>query len=358
MSNPVNIPGPKRRRRWLTVVLTTVVTALAGLVLWFGEFSPGGRDPIFRGKPESEWIKNLKYSDSRQAEEWRSYGEEGVQVLIRGLEQARRTGRAYRRFNQRVPGFVRQLLPAPKPDSTVSVRMCIASLLWSLGNDAKSAAPVMIWTANQDESVEVRQLAIGYFNYNGSENCPLNQLSPSQKKKLLPAYVRPFADPASASARHNASIGIKFFPEQREVVAPVLARALEDSDPHVRVYSAEALNRIAPEVAQETGAMSVLVSCVKAPNDPAAPKAVAALAHAGSQPEVAVPVLIECLQGTNTLIACEAVWALEWAPKEFNAFAERIIPALGVAAERKDNAGGYAKVALARWQSKSDGQRK
>src|SRR4029434_3842607 len=125
--------------------------------------------------------KGLKYSDSQQAKEWRTFGEEGVQVLVRGMEQARRTGRAYRRFNERLPAFLRQWLPTPKPDSTASTRLCIASLLWSLGNDAKSASPLMIWTANNDEAVSVRQLAIGYFNYNGAENCPLNQLSAAHK---------------------------------------------------------------------------------------------------------------------------------------------------------------------------------
>jgi hypothetical protein len=68
---------------------------------------------------------------------------------------------------------------------------------------------IMIWTANNDEAVSVRQLAIGYFNYNGAENCPLNQLSAAQKNQLLPAYIRAIQDLANAGVRHNASIGIK-----------------------------------------------------------------------------------------------------------------------------------------------------
>jgi hypothetical protein len=342
------------KRSWprVAILVFIVVTILTGLVLGFGEIFSENNDAIFRGKPESEWIKELKYSDSQQANEWRAYGDEGVQVLIRGLERARRNGRAYRRFNERLPAFLRQFLPTPKPDSTASIRMCIASLLLSLGNDAKSAAPIMIWTANNDEAVSVRQLAIGYFNYNGADNCPLNQLPAPQKEKLAPAYLRAIQDAANAGLRHNASIGIKYFPDQRDAVAPVLVKALQDSDPYVRVYAAEGLNRLAPDVAKDAGAMSLLIACVKNPKDPVAPKAVAALAHAGSQPAEAVPALIECLQGTNTLIACEAVWALEWAPKEFDAYANVIIPALAAAAERKNNASGYAKVALGRWQAK------
>jgi hypothetical protein len=338
--------------RWLVIALMTVVMVLTGLVLWFGEVFADRSDPLFRGKPESEWIKNLKYSDSQQVQEWRAYGEEGVQVLIGGLERARRTGRAYRKFNQHLPAFLRQILPAPKPDSTVSARVQIASLLWSLGNDARSATEVMIWTVNKDESLGVRQIAIGYFNYNGAENCPLNQLSAERKREVLPAYLRAIQDSRNQGLRHNASIGLKYFPEQRDIVAPILVKTLQDSDTYVRIYAAEALNRIAPEVAKEAGAMAILVAAAKGPDAGPAAKAVAALGHSGSQPQVAVPALIECMQGTNTTIACEAIWSLEWAPKEFDAYSDTVIPALSATAERKNGAGGYARAALARWKSK------
>lgn len=78
------------------------------------------------------------------------------------------------------------------------------------------------------------------------------------------------------------------------------------------------------------------------------------LGHSGSQPDMAVPALVECLQSTNTLIACEAVWALEWAPKEFQIYSDTLIPALRSATERRDSVGGYARVALVKWKSKSD----
>jgi len=102
--------------RWVVPVLLIFTAGLAGLVLWIGNISFVSHDPLFRGKPESEWIRNLKYSDNQQVEEWHAYGEDGVQVLIRGLEKANRTGdRVYRKFNRRLPASMRGWLPAAHP---------------------------------------------------------------------------------------------------------------------------------------------------------------------------------------------------------------------------------------------------
>src|SRR6266699_2744680 len=139
MTDHRSISYARRRWRWIAAVLLTFTTGITGLVLWFGGVLPISGDPLFHGKPESEWIANLKYRDDQQVEEWRAYGEEGVQVLIRGLERANRPGeRAYRRFNQLLPDFLRRWLPAPKRDSTRGTRECLVSLLGSLGSDAKS----------------------------------------------------------------------------------------------------------------------------------------------------------------------------------------------------------------------------
>src|SRR5262245_13034056 len=211
----------KHKWRWLLAVLLTFTAVFTLLVLWFGNLLPLERDPLFRGKPESEWIKNLKYNDDQQAKEWRGYGEDGVQVLIRGLQKANRPGpRAYRKFNRRLPDSLRRWLPEPKPDSTRETRECVVSLLWSLGNDARSAVPMMIWTATNDESDAVRQSAIGYFNSSEDENSFVNKLPPEQKKALLPALIRGVQDPGNWGLRNNAAIALRFYSEEREIVAP------------------------------------------------------------------------------------------------------------------------------------------
>lgn len=334
------------------------MAGLAVLWLWFGRAAAMSDDRLFRGKPESEWIKNVKTGDDQVVKEWRDYGEEGVQVLIRGLEKAKPPGGMYRRLNQRLPYFLKRWLPSPEPDSTRITRECLVWLLSRLGNDAKSAAPIIIWTAGNDEADSVRFGAIGYFNTGGGENCLVNQLPANQKTALLPVLIRAMQDAGNNSLRHNTSILLKYFPEHRDVLAPILVNALQDPEPYVRLYAAEALNRVAPEVAKKAGATSLLITIAKNSDDQRASQAVSALGHSGSQPELAVPALIKCLQSTNTLIGCEAVWALEWAPEDFTAYSDTIIPALGIAAQRKDNVGGYARVAQARWKARSDAKAK
>jgi hypothetical protein len=332
--------------------LLTFAAALTGLVLWFGGVLSVDSDRLFRGKPESEWIKNLKYNDQEQVEEWRAYGEEGVHVLIRGLEQANRPGeRAYRKFNQQLPYFLRRCLPTPKRDLTQGVRQSLVSLLDDFAKDAKSVTPIMIRVANTDESDAVRQGAIGFF-ITGGDNCRVDQMTAKEKKALLPALLRAVTDAENSAL--NAAILLKFYSEERDVVGPVLVKALQDARPEVRLHAAEALNRVAPEAARKSGATAMLVALAKDRDDQLASKAVAALGHSGSQPEVAVPALIERLESTNTLIACEAVWALGRAPDEFAAYSDSLIPALAIAAQRKDSVGGYARDAHKKWQSRTN----
>ena len=101
---------------------------------------------------------------------------------------------------------------------------------------------------------------------------------------MLPAYVDAFKNAGKNTLRHNASIGLKYFPEEREVVTPVLVNALQDFAPYVRLYAAEALNRIAPDAAKKAGATSMLVTIANSPDDQVASKAVSALGHSGSLP--------------------------------------------------------------------------
>jgi hypothetical protein len=339
-------------KRWIAALTLTAIL-LSGLALWVAGITSRKDDRPFRGKPESEWIAGLRYNDRTQVEEWRAYGEEGVQVLVRGLRRATRPSqRVHRRINQLFPVTLRRWLPAPQPDSTKSTRECTVSLLSDLGVNALGAAEAMIWVVNHDEADSVRQIAMFYFLSNPGDNCLLNQLPAKQKERLLPGLIRALQDVGNAGLRHNASMLFKYYPEDREVVTPVLLKALMDSDSNVRLYSAEALNRVAPDAAKKAGATAMLVAMAQKADDPIAPRAVNALGHSGSQLDLAVPTLVECLGSTNTLIACEAVWALEWAPREFENHSETIVAALSKTAERRDNAGGYARVALAKWKSR------
>src|SRR5438132_3281658 len=96
----------KLRRAWSKkrVVLFALFVALLGGLGWLLLPPP---DLLFHVKPESVWINNLKYNHGEKEKEWRTYGEEGVRVLIRGLERANRPGeRIYRRFYYNTPRFI------------------------------------------------------------------------------------------------------------------------------------------------------------------------------------------------------------------------------------------------------------
>jgi hypothetical protein len=352
MSGLANRASSSRRRVALVagLVAAGVVLGLAGL--WLGGMTIGDQDPAFRGRPESEWIQNLKYHDDEQVKEWRGYGAAGVQVLVRGLERANHRGeRSYRWLYRQTPGFVARCLPWPKQDSTRSTRMCLASLLSSLGKDASNALPIMVWTVNRDEDDSVRQCSINFFTGSEDERCVLNQMPAQAKRQLLPGLIRAVQHPGNWGLRNNAANALRWYPEQRKVVAPVLVKALQDPQPQVRLLAATALNRVDPAAAKASGAVAMILAIAKNPDDQLASRAISALRDYPAHAAEVVPVLLECLESTNTLVACEAVWALEWSPPEYRAYADSIVPALSKTAERNDNVGRYARVALKRFPS-------
>src|SRR3954465_8155100 len=106
---------------------------------------PATRDLPFRGRLESEWINALKYNDSAQVELWRGFGEEGVQVLIRGYARtAAPRERAYRKLNRKLPRLLQRALPDPPVDRNQDARECVVNLLSGLGANARSAIPTII----------------------------------------------------------------------------------------------------------------------------------------------------------------------------------------------------------------------
>ena len=350
--------APRHRRRLLYAVL---FLAFVGAMVWLVWASRGalswGAEPIFRGKPESYWVTNVSYwpSDS-EIKQWQAFGPDGVRVLIRGLEHANRPWeRAYRktypRIAPRLPQALARFLPAPKMDSTRATRMCLISLLSSLGTNASIAEPIMARTL-RDEAASVRQLAIGFFTHGEDEKAPLNQLDAKEKRKLLPHFIRDMEDQRSGNwgLRNNAALALRYYPEERQVVAPVLVTALSDPVPTVRLVAAGALNHVDPEASRKARAVSVVIPILRDPDDQVAYRAAELLGHMKNEAELAVPALIQALENTNTLVACTAVWAFQ-SGKQFDQYRQVIVPALNKAAQRKDNVAGYAKAALKHFES-------
>jgi len=341
----------KRKARILLSVLTVVL--LGGL----GWLALPPRDSLFHGRLESEWIKGITYgmslSDSQNQEQlqrWRDFGPEGLRMIERGLDHATR-GRTYRNIHRRLsrlPWMPVRLLPAPQMDTMRAARMNVLDLLWRMGKDAWPASAAVA-RALADEDPGVRQIAITFFTHPEDDTAFLNQMSRRDKERLLPHFIRALGDNGpNWGLRNNAALALRYYPEQARLVTPTLAKALQDPSAYVRLMSAEALNRVDANAAKTAGAAGVMITLMQDPDDQVASRAAFALRQFQTEPEAAVSALIEALHSTNSNVACDAVWSLEWA---FPKHADRIIPEMRKAAERKDSVGGYARSALKHLES-------
>ena len=315
----------KNNRQQLFVVWLPLVVIASVSILW-AVVRP--RDPIFRGKPESQWIEQLAYHDEEQVKQWRAFGSHGVQVLVGGLEGANRPVDGFYRYTYRrmfgiVPGGVMRLLPVPRMDATRRTRMAVVSLLSSLGKDAQAAAPA-VSRALRDEDESVRAIAIGFFTDTEDEDALLNQLPARQKQKLLPDFARALEAGRDWLLRHNAALALRYYPEDRSMVVPALANAMSDPVPQVRMVAAESLHSVAPAAAATEGVVRAVIDILKSPDDQIAYRAADLLGTMAEQPVLTVPALIESVQGTNRLVASTAAAALG----NFPDYADIVVPIL------------------------------
>lgn len=241
----------KNRQRIVFAALFVFVISVA--VAWL-VVRP--HDPLFQGKPESYWIEHLSYRDEEQVKQWREFGSDGVRVLVRALDGANRPAdrfyrNAYQKMSPIMPGGLMDHLPGPRDDLTRVTRMKVVELLSRLSKDAKEATPAMT-RALKDEDQGVRHIAISFFTEGEDEKTLLNQMEAGAKRDLLPAFVRAMQDDNWA-VRNNAVIALRYYPEQAEVVVPVLVKALQDPVPKVRQLAADALKRIDPAAAAKAG---------------------------------------------------------------------------------------------------------
>jgi HEAT repeat protein len=223
-------------------------------------------------------------------------------------------------------------------------RLLVMDLLCRMGKDAHPTWPAVA-RALSDEDPWVQGRAITFFTGPEDDKAFLNQMPANEKKKLLPNIIRALESGGqSSSLRNNAAIALRYYPEQTSLVAPPLVKALQDPMPLVRIRAAEALNRVDPAAASKAGAVTVLALLLRDPDYQVSGQAAFALRQCQNDSDKAVTALIEALQGTNrAVVGASAVWSLQHA---FPQHADKIIPQLRKAAERNDNAGGYARSAL------------
>jgi hypothetical protein len=225
-----------RMRRWLQVewFAAVIIVALATIIIWRVRHD---QNAFFRGKRESDWVKEIVYNgDTQQTEQWRSFGLEGVRMLGRALDEGRLYRRIYRGLAYRCNGLFWKYFPAPA--DTYRTQLGAAYVLDMLGQDAKGAEPA-IARALKDEAVGVRLEALACYLH------LLGQMDQGTKRRRLPGFLRAMHD-KEAGIRNNAAMVLKFYPEQADLVVPVLVVALEDPVPCVRIQAGESLVRVKP----------------------------------------------------------------------------------------------------------------
>jgi hypothetical protein len=332
-------------------LLAAVAAVLIGGVFWLA-LQP--RDPLFHGKPESEWIKGIAYGMSltdaqnqEQVQRWRDFGPAGLDVLARALNEPP-PGRTYRQIYRRLapvlPSFLARCLPAPMVMRSGGPRLIVADLLRRMGPEARPAWPAVA-RALADEDPSLRQMAISFFTHPENDEAFLNQMPARDKKKLLPLFINALQEGGANGwgLRNNAAIALKYYSGEAPLAALALAKALQDTAPQVRLRAADALHRVDADAAKKAGAVTVLIQLLRDSDGQVASRAAFVLRDFDNEAQAAVPALIEALNGASLDVACNAVWSLHWS---FPQQGDLIMPALRKAALRKDSVGGYARAAL------------
>jgi hypothetical protein len=275
-------------------------------------------------------------------------------MLENGLRPA--PGRTYRKFYRRyahkLPQAIVRLLPSPPMDKLQGTRMCVLSLLRTMGTNGRPAWRAVA-RALDDEIPSVRQTAISFFTHPEDKTAFLNQMPAREKHKLLPLFISGLTNTSDWGLRNNAALALKYFPERASEVTPSLTAALGDPQPYVRLMASESLNQVDPAMAKKARVVTVLGNLMTNADDQIAGRAANAMRRCTNDADAAVAVLIQALHGTNTEVGCNAVWSLEW---EFQSHADIIIPEMKKAAERKDNVGGYARSAIKHLESRKPRQ--
>lgn len=313
----------KKRRIAIAVVVSAVVI---GGSAWLA-LHP--YDPYFHGRLESVWVKEISYDENaEQTKLWQSFGPDGVRVLARALEKGNRPlDRLYRNNYQRMvhvlPGFLGRKLPVPN-DTSRPIRMCAGSLLCRLGPETKAALPAFT-RALKDRGEGVRMIALNWFDQR------LPDLTEREKQEVLPKLIVAMGD-RNAGVRNNTANALGHFPAERGIVVPVLAKALQDESPDVRMCVAESLYHLDPQAAVDAHVVTLVAALLKDTDVPEKAhsgdqiglRAARLLGQMKKEPNLAVPALIESLQGDKIETSITSAEALG----EFKEQADVIIPAL------------------------------
>jgi len=299
------VKGALKIMAWTKVKMAIVVAS--GLIVATGvSVVVVEKASLIQGKTESEWIKSIKYGMeldsgqlSKQADLWRSLGPRGIQMLVRALKS---------------------------PAYDHPTRMCVADLLGFLGSDAISAVPDIINQMKIEKDDGVLQCELCFFDRDGLIE---TRMIEKDKAALFPELLRAI-ESENFGFRYNALIALQYYPNQTDILIPLMVKSLKDSDMRMRVEAVRALNKIDPQNASKSDLVPVLIGCL--PDTWADNEAVRALGELHRDANLAVPALIGSLQSEKSYLRNNSASALG----KFGGQARLAIPALEKALNDSD----------------------
>ena len=242
-------------------------------------------------KTEHELIKSIAYfGDDDQLKKWHVLGPRGIQMLVRALQTS---------------------------DYDHSTRMCVASLLSQLKQDAKNAIPEIVSMLKIEKDDSVRGILLGYFEGQ------MQEVGERERSEMFPELIRALEN-SNSSVRNNALVLLQYYTSQTEEVIPLMVKALQDSSPGVRLMAVKALEKIDPQNSAGIEQVALVAKCLTGPagdTPGAANDAAFMLGRLHREPDIAIPALIQGLQNTATYVRENSAAAL-------GKFGEQAKPAL------------------------------
>jgi RNA polymerase sigma factor (sigma-70 family) len=326
------IKGALKIMAW-TKMKTVVVIVASGLVLATSVSVVVIEKPrLIQGKTESEWINSIVYfGDDNQMNRWHSLGPKGIQMLVRALKPPPDGLTEEQAYTNRVN------------------RMKAASVLSQLennklGNDANRAIPEIINDIKTENDGGVLGIELVFFEM------PIQTMDEKKKAVLFPELLRAMQRNDSA-VRYNALVALQYYPNQADMVIPLMITALQDPISGVRLMAIKALSKVDPQNAAGSNFVAIAAGCVTgSPGDMpgAVNDAVIMLGQLHREPGIAVPALVQGLQSPESYVRKNSAAALG----RFGGQARPAVSALQIALEDSDtNVRRQAAAALKRINS-------
>lgn len=193
-------------------IIILLITIAGGLIVW--ALRPA--EPVYAGKPLSFWMDTIENVSPGFGPPpvWQTLDTNTVSVLIKALELCDSPltwnyAKLRNRFWRFVPSPILRHLPRPRDTETIGINATL--WLWSMGDDARPAIPVLIRTMKADSST-LKQFSV---------------------------------------LRGQAAVCLGRIGTGDQRVSDALIATLDDKDVHVRHHALEALQQVDRKAAEK-----------------------------------------------------------------------------------------------------------